>query len=651
MILRQGLIFATLLSSLIALPTLAMEDNANDEARTPNLEEDENLSPTPDEALDAKAIRASIVNGVIDVLENTKRARIDLTWDMLPLTQSGEFKQQALSEARKNIGLPETETDTQAPCGPQGMMTITIANEDIGTSIWLDKLTDEEKICLQDAFALEGEDALNNIIDEPPLPGEDATFDPNSNFRKAFRDFWIRNSNRDTNSCGQSEFEKQGYANRPGCGRALIENITVPEYYRMLREYFIVTDLFRTKGIAYSLDLNGIEASMPGDTTLVPYQGKSAYIFYQGIDWKIDIVRRPVSEDFNVSYYRFGAKAVTRKPIEFQFRNDSNPTASIAMSFRQSDITFNIDDLYPDKAFEINSQSVISDEVKQQLGTIKSKQGLSQLDIPFASITGISASQVVSRKFLGGANNTSFIGGGLIGNDEIQSLVGANLEIGKFAEDLVPGLLFGLSPRDEDATLFLGPSLRFSIFTLAAGARLFEFDDGVRVRPAGVVSLDLSRVLNGNQSQNIPVEDPNFGGGWFDFTGIVAEDLSENIALIGYTLKQESGINLPDDSIKLFRNSQPCDAQNLPSGCQPTNLPSIEQNIEIGLKFNNLEEINFLPKGIYSLKSPDNYVVKDCNSNQTVTEISSLATEGNPFVQQNWKVVKQENVSLPISCN
>ena len=465
MILRQGLIFATLLSSLIALPTLAMEDNANtsDEARTPNLEEDENLSPTPDEALDAKAIRASIVNGVIDVLENTKRARIDLTWDMLPLTQTPEFKQDALSEARKKIGLPVTETDTQAPCGPQGMMTITIANEDIGTSRWLDKLTNEENICLQDAFALEGENALNNIIDET-LPGEDATF---SDFRKAFRDFWIRKSNRDKNICVQSESEKQGYANRPGCGRSLIENITVPEYYRMLKEYFIVTDLLRTKGIAYSLDLNGIEASLPGDTTLVPYQGKSAYIFYQGIDWKIDIIRKPASKkDFNVSYYRFGARAVTRKPIEFQFRSEKNPTASIAMSFRQSDITLNVEELYPDKDSEINSQQVISDEVKKQLDAIKSKQGSSQLDIAFGSITGISASQIVSRKLLGGSNNASVIGGGLIGNDEIQSLVGANLEVGKFAEDVVPGLLFGLSPRDDgNATLFLGPSLRFSIFT------------------------------------------------------------------------------------------------------------------------------------------------------------------------------------------
>ena len=173
----------------------------------------------------------------------------------------------------------------------------------------------------------------------------------------------------------------------------------------------------------------------------------------------------------------------------------------------------------------------------------------------------------------------------------------------------------------------------------------------MRVRPAGVVSLDLSRVLNGNQSQPISVKDPNFGGGWFDLTGIVAKDLSENIALIGYTLKQESDINLPDGSIKLFRNSQQCDAQGLPSGCQPTDLPSIEQNIEIGLDFNNLEEINFLPKGIYSLSIPDGYVVKDCNSDQPVTEISSLATEGNPFIQENWKVVKKENASLPISCN
>jgi hypothetical protein len=365
---------------------------------------------------------------------------------------------------------------------------------------------------------------------------------------------------------------------------------------------------------------------------------------------KIDIIRRPVSKDFNVSYYRLGARAVTRKPVEFLFRSNNNPTASIAMSFRESDITLNVDDLYPDQGYEItSSQPVISDEVKQQLETIKSKQGSSQLDIAFGNITGVTASQIVSRKLLGGANNTSFIAGGLIGNDEIQSLVGANLEVGKFAEDVIPGLLFGLSPRDENATLFLGPSLRFSIFTLAAGARLFQFDDSVRVRPAGVVSLDLSRVLNGNQSQSISVKDPNFGGGWFDLTGIVAKDLSENIALIGYSLKKESGIELSDGSIRLLRNSQQCDAQGQPSGCQPTDLPKIEQNIEIGLKFSNSEEINFLPKGIYSLSIPDGYVVKDCNSNQTVTEISSLATEGNPLIQENWKVVKKENASL--SCN
>ncbi|MEL6494216.1 MAG: hypothetical protein AAFQ41_03720 [Cyanobacteria bacterium J06623_7] len=650
MILFKGLIAALVCSWAIALPAVATEGDAADSSESP-------ASPQPEEAVKATAIRASIVNGVIEVLENTRRARIDLVWDMLPLTQTDEFKQSALEKARTRIGTTDMEADSSLPCGAQGIMTITIANEDLGSAKWLNDLSDEEKICLQATFALDEADGLNNLVNEPPSDGGSASFDPEADFKQDFENFWVTKSSFSTNVCGMTSFGKEGYASRPGCGRELIGNISVPEYYRMLREYYIVSDLLQTNGIAYSLDLDKAEVSLPGDTTLIPYRDSNAYIFYEGIDWEIDIVRRPISDDFNANYYRFGARAITRNPIEFQLQNVDNPQAKIALSFRESNITLNVAGLYPAEppgGTTIEAKSVLSTEAAAQLEAAKQDTALNELDISFASITGVTPRQIVSQSLLGAADNSNVIAGGLVGNDEIQSLVGANLEVGEIAENVVPGLLFGLSPRTDDATLFLGPSIRLSVFTLAAGARFFEFDDGVRIRPAGVVSLDLAQVFDRDRSQEIKIADPNLGsGGWFDLTTIVAQDLSANIALLGYTLQQATGIDLATGSVKLLRNNKKCDLEKEPNtpNCQATEQPDIGQNIELGLAFNNLEQTNFLPKGLYYLKPPNGYAVKDCDSQQEVTKISSLDTAGNPFIQRSWIVVKKERVSAPIVCN
>lgn len=232
------------------------------------------------------------------------------------------------------------------------------------------------------------------------------------------------------------------------------------------------------------------------------------------------------------------------------------------MGFRDSYVTSGLetviaDDILNDLTYQ-NVVESLSPQVQSLLKTLEENQANTQLEEGFTSVTGILASQAISRGILGGAEETSIIAGGVVGSGEVQTLVGANSEFRNIG-DFVPGVLFGVGAGGDNSTLFIGPSMRYSIFTIAAGARFFDFDGGTRIREGGVISVDLSRVTGGKPSRTT-IDNSSIGGGWDKVDLAVANDISEDTAILYVevdtsNLTQEEIKKLAKNEITLFQKT------------------------------------------------------------------------------------------------
>ncbi|WP_315788269.1 hypothetical protein [Fischerella sp. JS2] len=419
------------------------------------------LEPEPD--LLPRAIRLSIVNGVIEYLQNSKQVTIGLEWFLLP---ADEF---LLESAREYY-----EKDEPVTCS--------IRNEDLGKSNkWVENLSAKCQQRLREALMVSDLKTLNS--------------DPNS--QTTFQKYWNPEENGDG-----VQLVRQGA-------------VTASEYFGLLRDNVQITNFLKSNGISYSFDVSGATP-----------QGQFPRISDQNITWDMKIYRFAVARLQNqpIYIYRFVAKAVI-EPFKLTFAKAEKTTAdlNVAISFKKGEETVGLSNRKL-VASPIPIEIQIEKGQQANLKKLEDAKAFTQLNTALSFFGSPDLSQVVSNNFLGGTNNTSIITGGLINDKVAQPIIGVNLDLIDLGSSKAGGL-FGIGLTDNNS-LYVGPSFQYSIITLSAGARIFDKKDSTRVEPAGVISFDLSQVIGGKQQvKRIELDRSKVGGDWGKASEEIVKDL------------------------------------------------------------------------------------------------------------------------------
>ncbi len=427
-------------------------------------------SPTLTRETDINAVRLAVANGVIDYVNNARRAQIDLEWELLPL-ESG-----LQQEARAQGVRPKT---------------IRIENNRLGDpASWIVNIPSGDRQYVQEA--LSSSNLATYSLDD-------------SNTR--FQNLWVSEA---------------------GAGRQLLNPpaaVTASQYFGLLRDHYQLTGLLASKGIAYAIDVIG---ATPQRQLPITSDGSD-------ISWVIQIYKFAAKAG-SVYYYRFTAKAIIRR-FELTFPNTSESEAKldVGIDIRRSDATIGV--LEPNLRSLPGSLKVKLDPAREaELKRLKEENAESQLETTLRFIGGgAELGAIVSNGLLGGTADASIIAGGLVGQGKLGQVIGVNREFGT-SGSFTPGILFGIDPGGEKS-LFLGPSLRFSVFTLAAGLHTFEEDRRTSAGFGGVVSVDLSRATGAKRTtQKIHLDNSVTGGDW----GKASDLISRDLALVKWSLAGDS---------------------------------------------------------------------------------------------------------------
>lgn len=617
-----------LLASHLASETPAVgQDNSgmdqgstDTDVRTPDLRRGQSGAPTLGEALEASQIRLSIINGLVESISNIKRARFTLEYSLLP---GVDFQGSARRQRLRLAGDRMTVSGEDYMCGPQPVK-IMLENEDLGNpSSW--SLSDDEERCLKAVLGIKELSQLTS----PELPSqrrEPEAFTVNETDKALdldadFNSFWLERSD---NLSTESACRGSGYA-RKGCGRSFLNNLAQPnteneristeQFIGMLRDRAILRDLLRSRGIAYEIQITG-EADITS-----PKLPDIPEPRFKDVTWELTInetllVSRQGSganERGPVSIFRVAAKATLgKKPFTISFRESgTDPSLSIAADFRSSFVTAGTSgqSLLTQLVTEPIAGVPVSDELppttQQLLTTLRDNNSPSQLDVVFSSLTGAPFGSLIVNGILGGTESTSIITGGLIGSDEVQALAGANLEFSS-SKSLVPGVLLGVGPGGDESTLYIGPSIRASIFTLSAGARIFDDEGGTLIRAGGVISLDLSRATGSKKPQELILPNSAEGGGWGAVESLLISDLSENAAFVGIRATGSCKAINDNGAITLWQKTD-VEGRAVPAAQRASITLPLDDESTIGPREDRL---TLLPKGSYALQFPQGCTVQ-----------------------------------------
>ncbi|MCP6762719.1 MAG: hypothetical protein NHB32_29065 [Fischerella sp. CENA71] len=526
--------------------------NSQTQTKNPDNKKKPGLEAEPD--LLPRAIRLSIVNGVIEYLQNSKQVTIGLEWSLLPADEN------LLELAREYY-----EKDEPVTC--------LIRNENLGKSNqWVENLSEKCQQRLREALMVSDLKTLNSA--------------PDSLAR--FQKYWNPEENGDG-----VQLVRQG-------------SVTASEYFGLLRDNIQITNLLKSNGISYSFDVSGATP-----------QGQFPRISDQDITWDIKIYRFAVARLQNqpIYIYRFVAKAVI-EPFKLTFAKAETTDANlnVAISFKKGEETVGLSNL---KLLASPIPIKIEKEKGQEtnLKKLEDAKAFTQLNTALSFFGSPDLSQIVSNNFLGGTNNTSILTGGLINDKVAQPIVGVNLDILDLGNSKAGGLL-GIGITDSNS-LYIGPSFQYSILTLSAGARIFEKKDFTRVEPAGVISFDLSQVIGGKQqNREIELDRNKVGGDWGKASEEIVKNLAlvdwgitqnpniqQSLALVKEKDCADNKIQ-PDEyaelPIKISQGEKPR-LKFIPQGKYKyqglDTLPIIYALHADGVPVNKNAEINFCPTG------------------------------------------------------
>jgi hypothetical protein len=305
-------------------------------------------------------------------------------------------------------------------------------------------------------------------------------------------------------------------------------SLKVSEYMYMQQERNLVKSLLLGKGVEYSFGLKAKE------NTIFPPRFSD-----ENVAWHIDIYS--FKNDSGAKYYRFTAKAVVEPfeakiPDELIEMNLKKAFYSVRFKLRKN-ISGMTNKLFPIKDGTVDVPEPVKEGREALNSSLKDfENSVRPLDGFLSIIGGFNQLSEVSQGLLGGTENASIIGGGLVGFQDggVSPFIGVNQEIGKIGDDVSGGVLLGVGTGDK-TSLFIGPSIRASIFTLSAGARVGA-QPGSEVNFAGMVAVDLSRLTNSKTKTprtEITLSDP--GGG----LGKGKDEIINKYSLIDYKSKSD----------------------------------------------------------------------------------------------------------------
>jgi Calx-beta domain len=486
------------------------------------------------------AIRFAVVNGVIEYVNNAQQATIALEWDLLPL----EGNKQLIRLMREYYPVSKP-------------ISCSIRNEDLGTKKWTENLSSDCLSYLTDAFKVRNLNELNKQLglEKIAAQGEDFTLasSENNSQKTEFEKFWTLDKGK-------------GYT------IATTSGLSASQYYGTLRDYLQMKLLLSSSGITYSFDVSGEPKP----------QGEFPRISDKNINWEIKIYRFPVAK--NIFLYRYTAKAVVDHfklvfPVSNLAESPKNPPkADISINFKKSEATVGL--LEPDIT-AVPLPIELSPVVKEKIDNLKETNSDQELITTlgyFFNLKNAELGKFVSNNFLGGLQNSSIITGGLISDKSVDSLVGIDTKLTDIG-DVKLGATIGIGVNNSNP-LFVGPSISYSGLTIAAGARISSKNDTLKFDPSGLISLDLSQALGGQQqNKKVTIDKSQVGGDW----GVASDLISQNLALVYWSISTSGTLV----------NNKDCNNVNI--------LP--ENQAKIPLTFLGNSKLGFIPRGKYEYQN------------------------------------------------
>ncbi|MEM8610421.1 MAG: hypothetical protein AAGF93_00270 [Cyanobacteria bacterium P01_H01_bin.105] len=379
---------------------------------------------------------------------------------------------------------------------------------------------------------------------------------------------------------GLDTFSSQGFEDywtkKGQPGRELMSTTNASLLFGVLRDYNALVSLLRSDGISYSVDL-----------TPAPRSGNFPIVSEENITWQIKLYRFVVND---VVFYRHAIRA-NFEPIEVTFPGESGKNTEVNLatkvSFIGSENTIGIfEPILSANPISVKLEDSIPPNVKT-LFKDASENTAASLDSVFKFFGGQGLGTLINTGLLAGNDNTSTFFGGLITDNTVDPVVGANFEFSPL-ESTSFGAALGVGTNDG-GSLFLGPSLRTSTFTLGLGVQVSSQDDVIDVDPAGVLSFDLSRLV-GNRStiKEITVDNSTSGGNW----GKVSSEIAQNITLIELSLDNPKNVQLEGEMGFTLVKIKEVDGTEIDASGPRSRIP-------ISLLDLQEENLKIMPRGIY----------------------------------------------------
>ncbi len=416
---------------------------------------------------------------------------------------------------------------------------IKIRNEDLADGKWISKISQKERNILKEAL---GASDLSDIRNS------------GNNFQ--IKDEELKDLLRDT-------------------------SLNTIDYLGYQRDRKIITTLLENNGISYSVEIPKLDILRVSD---------------KKINWNISIYKFVVKQQPEVAFYRFGAKA-TVDPFEILISNQPNNSEGFeikaGISLKKSDKSIGLLNNVRSFMYDVTGKVTFDSTNEELISELADNNALNQSE-GFLTFAGGAKKlgDVISKGLLGGNQNTSIVSGGIIDFDggEISPFFGVNSEIAKIG-DSSAGFMFGAG-LDDKTSLFVGPSLQTSIFTLSAGGLAVEGDEKPDINFAGLISVDLSRLTRSKKvNKTIPIENTQIGGGW----GKVSEKVFEDLALLEWKFSA--------DTVNSFKLIRVCDSEGFAIQEGKQTVINVTSNSNQDSK----QDIKIIPKGIYKYDVPSGF--------------------------------------------
>jgi hypothetical protein len=512
-----------------------------------------------------KSLSLTVTQAIIDLAKDVRQTDLQLRWELLP---------DSLSPVRtilRNTAREGYVLDTIDLKIPNGHLD--------GKGGWLQDIPEGYRADLADALKTPLEQYSKSNSDE------------------AFLSYWQANS-----ESGGINFVEKRLGIKPS------------QYYGLLRDHFYLSFLLGSHGLLAGLDIRDPSTREQYAKVL----GKYPRIFDSEITWYIKLYKYsfcPISpngspeecadlvakgqRDKYISFYRVAIKALlpTIRLVFQSAGSDVNAELYSEVDFKSSPQTVGLSEvgmasLKISTDATKNPEVLLTDDAKKYVNNYvdQNKRPTGELAASLQILSGATSFGPALGKLLGNSENLSIVTGGLIASGRVEPLVGVNL--GFSQGEVNPGVLFGagLSGRNS---FFLGPSLQVSAFTLAAGGTLFESQGRSDFQPAGVISIDLNRLLNGPQTVSMKVDTNSTAASDF---AVSSDELSANLTATLVALT-----NTVDTDAKVeLEQVEDQDSKPLGQGL----------GAKLELKPTGQPKFYFIPRGIYRLKLKDGLKLK-----------------------------------------